>query len=277
VCPLFACTPPATSSSGDGDGDTDADADTDTDADADADAESGPDNATASGWEAVVEDEIDENEVDWFSIPGVAGQQFRIQLENPEEDSDDDAFDSVVQVFDAELRRIAWEDEHPAGDVATYDSVCFGFFPENGTYFVTVEDRRHFEGGESPAVEAEYSLSALTTGSLPVEPDSLLSVGIGAEMDNDNSWYGFPVLIDEDGDTDYVLLELPHADGAIAIVTAQHIEGSVAVPLVDAYNSAGQHIFSAKTTAPASCRPRSIRRWPGRRPRCAGPARAGCS
>ena len=254
---LNACEPDSDASTdGSADADTDTDTDSDTDADGDSDADSDADadtdgraDASPIALDEVAEGTIDGDQVDWYSITGTAGQAFRSQVTNPEEGEDEDSFDSVIAVYDADLNRIAWEDEHPAGEVSTYDSVCFGFFPADGTYYFTVLDRRTFEGGESTADNADYTFTIPATSSPPDETDSLLSIDVGGTLSNDNSWYGFPVLVDETGDSDYILIEPTHSDGALAIVTAQHIEGSATVPVVDGYNGDGEHIFSAATSA----------------------------
>jgi hypothetical protein len=89
----------------------------------------------------------------------------------------------------------------------------------------------------------------VTSATVPDEPDSLLSIDVGGEFSSDNAWYGFPVLIDEQGDSDFILVQPTHENGAIAVVTAQHIEGSAAIPLVRGYDYTGKPIFSADTTA----------------------------
>lgn len=250
---LYGCEPAEVNDDVPADADADADSDGDADADTDTDTD-GRTNADALDFDVETTNTLGADDVDWYSLTGSAGHPFRAQVQNPEEGTSEEAFDAVVAVYDADLNRIAWEDEHPAGEISTYDSVCFGFFPADGTYYLTVQDKRTFEGAQSPAGDAEYTLTLLESGSVPDEPDSLLAIDIGGTFENDNSWYGFPVLIDSAGDVDYILAALNHSDGAIAVVTAQNIEGSKAIPVVEAYNSAGDYIFSAATSAAADGR-----------------------
>lgn len=249
---LYACEPTATDKSTEGDADADSDSDSDADADADTDTDTDADgraDASPLVFDSETDGTLDADDVDWYSLTGVAGHPFRAQVINAEEGLAEESFDSVIAVYDADLNRIAWEDEHPAGEVSTYDTVCFGFFPADGTYYLTVQDKRTFEGTASPADDADYTLTVLESGSVPDEPDSLLAIDVGGTFENDNSWYGFPVLFEQAGDVDYILAGLTHDDGALAVVTAQHIEGSGAIPVIDGYNGSGEHVFSAATSA----------------------------
>ena len=252
---LPACAP-GVNQTGTTPSETDADADADSDSDADADPSDGDDFASAFelAYDTEVTEQIEGDDIDIFKVSGTAGQQFRVQVINSDEDEADDSLDTVVQVFDANGTRIAWEDEHPAGEVGTYDTVCFGFFPSTGEYYVQVQDMQSFEGGSSTVDETDYSIQILVPGSLPAEDDSLLSVGGGFEIATAYSWYSYPVLFDAEGDVDYLSLALPYDDAAVAVVVNEHVESSPADPYVDIYNADAELVFHANTAWPGDAR-----------------------
>lgn len=199
-------------------------------------------------------DTIHDTDVDWYQITGSAGQQFRVQVVNDDENGAEDSLDTVVEVFSSDLTRIAWEDDHPVGDVGTYDTVCFGFFPADGIYYVTVQDKGTFQSGQSDVESTGYTLTVLSPGQLPEEADSVLSVGHSYGMDTENSWYAIPVLADDAGDQDFVKLVLGHNDGTLAFAAAEHIESSGYQPSIELYNSDAEPVMRAETVAAADGR-----------------------
>lgn len=229
----FACqTPPIDTA--DGDDDTDADTDTDTAPPDDADD---PDHAVPLTIDDPRGDTLHDDDEDWWSITGTAGQHFRVQVVNDDENASDESLDTVVEVYGADLVRIAWEDDHPVGDVAVYDTVCFGFFPADGTYFIRVTDRGVFDGAPRAVESTDYELTVLSPSSVPDEPDSLLSIDVEYGIETDNSWYAIPVQADSADDVDYAKLLLPHADGTLFVEAAQHIESSPYTPEVTLYDA----------------------------------------
>lgn len=202
----------------------------------------------------VAEGAIHDNDVDWFKIVGSAGQQFRVQVVNDDEGAYEGALDTVVEVFDSALTRIAWEDNHPIGDVGTYDTVAFGFFPSDGDYYVTVQDKQAFEGASADVKSTDYTLTVLSPSQIPTEPDSVFSVGLSYRVETDNSWYAIPVLAESAGDTDHVKLTMSHNDGTFAFAAAQHIESSGYIPAITLYNADAETVLFAATIAPSDGR-----------------------
>ncbi len=216
------------------------------------DDNSPPDDADdAAHAEEIVWDEpeagtLDNDDSDWYRVSGVlAGQHFRVQVVNDDENASEDSLDTVVEVFDEAMERIAWEDDHPVGDVGTYDTVCFGFFPTAGTYYLRVTDRGTFEGVERDVDETDYTVTLLAPTGPPAEPDSLLRLGLAFGMENTNSWYALAVQADEPGDVDYVRLELAHANGAMTFASSHHIESSAYTPAITLFDFEGTPVLSA--------------------------------
>lgn len=229
-----ACDPAVTDTDTGSSADSDSGTDTDTGPVDDADD---PDHAVALSLDDPRGDTLHDDDEDWWSVTGTAGQQFRIQVVNDDENGSDESLDTVVEVYDAALTRIAWEDDHPVGDVAVYDTVCFGFFPADGTYYVRVTDRGVFDGAPRAVDSTDYEVTFLSPSGVPDEPDSLLSIDLEYAVDTDNSWYAIPVLAETAGDVDYAKLVMPHADGTIFIEAAQHIESSPYLPEITLYDA----------------------------------------
>lgn len=247
---LLACTtaPEATDTAGADPEDT---GDTDTGTPPDADT---PEEAFAVTLDEAFTGDLHGNDVDWLRISGSAGQQFRIQVVNEDEDVTTTSMDTVIEVYDSAMTRIAWEDDHPVGDVAVYDTVCFGFFPADGDYFIKVQDRITFEGGTADLSRTEYTVTVLSPSSVPDEPDSLLSTGKEVSVDTPNSWFAIPVASETAGDVDYVKLTLPDVDADLYVAAAEHIESSAYQPRVTLYNADATAVMEAPTVRPSDGR-----------------------
>ncbi|MSQ03009.1 MAG: hypothetical protein EXR71_14165 [Myxococcales bacterium] len=245
----LGCASTATDDGTDTDGDTDTDTDTGPVDDAD-DAE----HAVPLDLDMLDGDTLHDGDVDWYSVVGTAGQPFRIQVTNEDEKIAEDSLDTVVEVVDASGVRIAWEDDHPVGDVSTYDTVCFGFFPADGTYYVKVMDIGVFSGSPREVESTAYNLTWLQPTSPPDEPDSLLDISLAYDMQNDNSWYAIPVLSDAANDVDYVKLTIAHAGGTLALAAAHHIESSSYQPAVQVFDAEAQLVLDVPRIAESDLR-----------------------
>ena len=165
-------------------------------------------------------------DTDWYAITAEGGEFARIQVDTLE---DENELNSVVSVYNAAGHRLSWEDEHPAGNVSTYDSVCYAYFGDAGTYYIKVEDYSTFFG-ETPVggFDSDYVLTvkAAAVGS---EPDSGQEPGNSVDVAEGSIW-AIPWLMDEESDIDFVDLTLPYKNTWLTIVGAAHIEASTAAP-----------------------------------------------
>ncbi len=245
----LACDSTATDPGSDTDDDTDLDTDTAPIDDAD-DAE----HAVPLEVDVIDGDTLHDADVDWYSVVGTAGQSFRIQVTNEDEKVAEDSLDTLVEVVDATGKRIAWEDDHPVGDVATYDTVCFGFFPEAGTYFVKVMDIGVFSGSPRQVESTAYNVTWLQPTSPPDEPDSLLDIDLVYDGMTTNSWYGIPVLSDSANDPDYAKLTIESEGGTLVFAAAHHIESSHYQPAIQLFDADAQLVLDAPTLAESDLR-----------------------
>lgn len=249
LLPLLGC---ATTPGGDTSEPTDSD--TDSGDPVVIDDADDPEHAVVIGFDEEVGDNLHDTDVDWYKITGTAGQQFRVQIVNDEENADDGALDTIVTVYDSALTAIAEEDEHPVGDVGTYDSVCFGFFPASGDYYIAVQDIRTAQGLPNDVGTTDYTVQVLSPSSVPAESDSLLSAGKDVTIDTDNSWYAIPVLSEEPGDIDFVKINLAHDEGALFFAVDPNIYSSPYQAQIDVYNADADLVLTAGSALPADGR-----------------------
>lgn len=222
------------------------------DACVDGDRNDDVESAEALLWEETVEGEINPvGEVDWYAIQAEGGEFLRVSVVTAEQDG---GLDSVVSLYTSAGKRLAWEDEHPAGNVSSADSMLFAYFPEAGTYYVKVEDRGTFYGDGPVGGPGEtYTLQVSEWNSVGQEPDSAQDAGLDFGETAINTLYSFPVLVSEAGDVDWGVLELPAAGSPLYVVAMEHDEESELTANVEIYNEAGDPVLSiVDPTAAAS-------------------------
>ncbi len=206
-----------------------------------------PGTATEMFFESDQPGEINpEGDIDWYAIRSEGGEFIQVGLIPNDEEGD---LDSVVSVYDDAGHRIAWEDEYAGGSVGTYDSLVYAWLPVAGTYLIKVEDVTTFTGetftvgGENSA----YTLQVSVISDGVSESDSLASVGSEQEIRGEGYFYTFPVILEEAGDTDYVLYELPYDDTWLYVYLADRVDSSELDPLVEVYNEEGELVVQKRS------------------------------
>ncbi len=178
-------------------------------------------------------------DVDWFSFSSTGSQFIRVDTTVSDEDDDADSLDTIVTIYDASGALLAQEDEHPAGDVGTYDSVAFAWLNDAGTYTVSVEDKA---GRASP--DTSYVVTAKDLGDGGDEPDSLQSAGTDLQFEGADLWYALPVVLTGADDTsDSVLLTMPWTDTQLDFILTSGANASELDPAVRLYNSDGDVVL----------------------------------
>lgn len=174
-------------------------------------------------------------DVDWYSFTSEGNQFIRIDSSVDDEDAETDALNTVVTVYDPAGVLLAQEDEHPAGNVGTYDSVVFAWLNDPGTYTFTVEDNA---GRDAPGTT--YIVTAKDLGAGGDEPDSIQSAGMSLTFGGADLWYSIPVVLTSAGDaSDSVLLTVPWSDTQLDFITTIGATGSDLVPQITLYNTDG--------------------------------------
>lgn len=193
-------------------------------------------------WEDQVDGEINPaDDVDWYSISAEGGEFVRISVVTAEEEG---GLDSVVSVYTPAGKRLVWEDEHPAGNVSSADSMCFAYFAEAGTYSIKVEDVGTFYESRGNGGDGEtYTLVVEEWSSVVTEPDSAQETGLDFGAIGTDTLYSMPVLLEEAGDADWAAIELPEIGAPISLVAVEHAEESDLSAVVTVRNEAGDTVL----------------------------------
>jgi hypothetical protein len=207
------------------------------------DRDNSPDEAASLFWSEPVEGQIaPAGDEDWYAVTS-DGREYLVA--NTTDAEDDEVLDTVVSVYDTNGSLLAWEDEHPGGNIGSgYDSIVYAWLAEAGTYYVKVEDIGHFDGGNGlGGDEADYVLT-VDSYDEPNETDSLQSASRDLGETSADTWYPTLAVLEEVGDVDYFAFDVPSEGMPLGIVAAQHSEGSDTTPRVRLYNGDGDLVLS---------------------------------
>ncbi|MDP2308673.1 MAG: hypothetical protein Q8P18_21810 [Pseudomonadota bacterium] len=219
------------------------------DACVDGDRNDETDGAEGLFWADTTSGEINPaGDVDWYAVQADGGEFFRITVVTAEEEG---GVNSVVSVYTGGGKRVVWEDEHPAGNVSSADSMCFGYFPSAGTYYVKVEDAGTFYESDPVGGAGEsYTLEIEEWSSVGTETDSAQAAGLDFGTLSANVLYSFPVLLGEASDVDWAALDLPAVGSPISVVALQNGEESDMVTRVTLRNRAGDDVLALDNPTP---------------------------
>ncbi|MFZ5475605.1 MAG: hypothetical protein ACOZNI_02420 [Myxococcota bacterium] len=214
------------------------------DACTDGDRDNSPEEATYLFEADVAEGEINPaGDEDWYAFVSSEGGEFIVA--HTEDAEDEDVLDTVVSIYDETGHLLAYEDEHPGGNIGSgYDSVCYAYLAAAGTYYVKVEDIGHFDGGTGlGGDDADYTVVVETLGAAD-EPDSLQDAALDFGEVRANVWYSVQAALEEAGDADYAVFDLPERGMPLSIIVAQNDAGSDATPRVTLYNEDGDAVLT---------------------------------
>ena len=137
------------------------------------------------------------------------------------------------------------EDEYGAGSVTTYDSIINAYLPTAGTWVVRVQD---VEGGGSST--AEYELVLDEYNAHTSEEDSLESPSYTVEVSGSGSFWAVGVLLEEEGDVDYIELDLPYDNCPIYLYGSTYTDGTDATPTVELLDINGDRLLRMEDVGP---------------------------
>ena len=182
-------------------------------------------------------------DVDWFSFTSQGKQFIRVDSSVDDEESGIDSLNTLLTIYDPSGNLLAQEDEHPIGDVSTYDSVAFAGLNDPGTYTVTIEDNA---GRSAPGTT--YVLTAKDLGAGGSEPDSLQSPGASVSYSGADLWYPLPIALEGSTDTsDSFLLTAPWTDTQLSFVMTTSLTGSALAPHLTLYNTDGDLVMDKES------------------------------
>ncbi len=185
-------------------------------------------------------------DVDFFSFVAEGGEFVRINSALSVEDreaADELGFDTAITLRDPTGKVVASVNDYPTGGrVNTYDAVLYAYLADAGTYTLQVEDLGTYDGSKSPegAAEYGYTVSLAETGSHTREPDALDDPSLDVDISGGNTLYAVGVVLEEDGDSDWVDLSFPYGEAGLTVLGTADLGGSDAYPEVRLYNNDGE-------------------------------------
>ncbi len=201
--------------------------------------------AEAVLWEETVYGWLNpENDVDYYSFSASGGEWVRVDTrptgaEKGESEANEE-MDTVVSLYNPNGQLHAWEDDYPTGPVTTYDTVLFAYLPEAGTWTVVVENDVPEKDAAGGGEDFSYALRVTEYGGVTYETDALDDPNYEVELAS-GYIYAVGVHLEEEGDRDYISLELPYDQCPVLVQGSLNLTGSDAngrVRLIDANGDA---------------------------------------
>ncbi len=184
-----------------------------------------------------------EEDWDYYAITVEGGEFARIATRptgsGDGETEASEEMDTVVATYDMDGNLLSWEDDYPTGgSVSGSDSIVYTYFPEAGTYIISVMDYTSaFDSDEKKGgPDFSYVLSIQEYSGPPDEDDSFTTPGADREV-KEGYLYPIPVLLEEEGDSDWIELSLPYADCPVVLRGSAHLDGTDAEPRVRLYSA----------------------------------------
>jgi hypothetical protein len=210
----------------------------------DGDRNNSADEAVAIGWDDPVLGYLNpEQDWDYYALTVEGGEFARISTRASGSEAGEpeasDEMDTVVATYDAEGNLLSWEDDYPTGgSVSGSDSIVYTYFAEAGTYFIAVMDYTTAFDTDEKAGGSDFSyvLTVQEYSGAPDEDDSFMDPG--AERDVKEGYlYPVPVLLEAEGDSDWIQLNLPYGDCPVLLRGSAHLDGTDASPRVRLYTA----------------------------------------
>ncbi len=195
--------------------------------------ESGDENNDLEDAEGILWEEVltgylqTEGDQDFYSFEAAGGEWTRIDTTPT---SNEEEMDTLVTLYDPLGKVHHVEDDHPWGNVSTFDTVMYTYLPTAGTWTILVEDLNGLGADNS-----RYDLELREVTNYVDEPDSFNDPGYELEVTSSSSIWAIGVLLEENGDEDHILLDLPWDDCPVYLVGSQGERGSAATPTVELY------------------------------------------
>ncbi len=178
-------------------------------------------------------------DVDWFAFESGGGEFVRISSYTDEDNPD---HNTVVSVYRNNGKLVTVADGHAAGGgLSDVDAAVYAYLDQAGTYLVKVEDADPYWGTDAAhgARDYRYELLLQEWTANTAEPDSAEAPATGIELVAPNSWSARGVLLEEPGDTDWVLVRVGAPDMALVIDGNFDLSGSDARPRARIFDTTG--------------------------------------
>jgi len=184
-----------------------------------------------------------DDDVDYFSFTAAGGEFVRVSTENI---GTDESMNTIVTVYDPNGKVHQIEDEHAAGSVSNYDTVLYTYLHMPGTWLIAIQD---VEGAGSTT--AQYYVKLSETGGKTKESDSLLNPGYSFEATKAKTFWAVGVLLEENGDADWIEIDLPWENCPVFVQGSNYVGGTDATATVEFYLPDGTQLNRKEGLGPA--------------------------
>ncbi len=206
------------------------------------DRDNSPEDATSLLWDNETSGTIQEpGDVDYFTFNADGGEFVRISTAT----SGSVLTDTIVTLYTPSGKVHQVEDEHAAGSVLDNDTLLYAYLPESGAWFLAVED---INGAGS--TNADYVVSVIEVGGASSETDSMESPAYTFDATQANSYWAIGVVLEEDGDNDWIEVGLPWDNCPIYIYGSTYTAGTDANPTVELFNAEGERLARKEGLGP---------------------------
>lgn len=182
-----------------------------------------------------------DGDVDYYSFTAEGGEFIRVTTEP----KGDEELNTLVSLFSPAGKLHAREDEHPAGDVNTYDTVLYAYLPTAGTWTLMVED----VAGASDS-DFAYELVLQEYGGSTDETDSFDDPSYDRDPLETGYIYSVGFVLEEEGDVDWMEFDLPYEDCPLTFYGLDFMTGSDADVALEVYLSDGTRLLRKEGLGP---------------------------
>jgi hypothetical protein len=165
-----------------------------------------------------------DDDVDYYSFTAAGGEFVRVSTEPI---GTDEEMNTIVTIYDPNGKVHHVEDEHASGNVSTYDTVLYTYLHMAGTWIIAVQD---VEGYGSTT--SQYNVKLTETSGHTQESDSLNSPSYSFEATQAGTFWAIGVLLGEEGDEDWIEVDLPWENCPVTVEGSQYLGGTDANPTV---------------------------------------------
>jgi hypothetical protein len=175
-----------------------------------------------------------EDDVDYFTFEAEGGEYVRIALTLAESF---DASGTTIELRKSNGKVITSADAFATGTGVTgVDAVMFAYLDEAGTYTISVEDDgsagRDPDGQTVGSSDYTYSLLLAEWSDHTDDPDDIDQAAFVMVLDSERIWNTAGVLLEDEGDVDWIQLEYQTDGFTLFIDGNEDISGSDATPRV---------------------------------------------
>jgi len=214
----------------------------------DGDRNNSVEEAVSMLWDDSVQGHINPvGDSDFYAITAAGGEYLRVNTQHDFADGD-----TVLTLRDPLGKVLAFSDNYPTGgSVSSYDTVLYAWLPTAGTYTIEVEDKGSYSGTGGVGDPAFlYTLSLAAWSQHTSETDAQSNPSVTLSPDGARTLYAVGVVLESDGDSDWIRIATPLSDGALRIFGMVDMGGSEADVLVRIYDDGGQLLSERSNVGP---------------------------